>query len=46
VHVRTVWRATYVVKGVGTFTSSGDLISQNAQFSIQVKSGRAVLVAN
>lgn len=46
VQVHTLWRATYEVKGIGTFTSAGDLIHQNAQFSIQVKSARAVLVAN
>jgi len=46
VRVRTLWRATYFVSGIGSFSAAGDLIGQNAQLSIQVKSARAVLVAN
>lgn len=45
VQVRTVWRATYEVPGIGSFSTQGELINQNAQFSMIVRSGRAVLVA-
>ena len=44
VQVRTVWQATYVVPGIGSFNASSDGIGQNAQFSIRVKASRAVLV--
>jgi len=45
VRVRTVWRATYFVPGIGSFSATGDVISQSAQLPIQVKSAKAVLVA-
>lgn len=45
VEVRTLWRATYYVAGIGTFAMPGDLIEQSASFPIQVKTGRAILVA-
>ena len=45
VHVRTVWQATYLVPGIGSFRAVGDQIRQNAQFPIVVKASHAVLVA-
>jgi len=45
VRVRTVWRAVYEVPGIGSFSAQGDLISQNAHFQMNVRTGRSVLVS-
>ena len=45
IQVQTVWRASYLVPGVGTFAATGDPIQQSAQLPITVRVGRAVLVA-
>jgi len=45
VRVSTVWQANYEVSGIGTFAARGDLITQSAQFPVNVLSARAVLVA-
>jgi len=45
VQVRSIWRATYFVAGLGSFTTAGNLVGQTKQFPVLVRSGHAVLVA-
>ena len=46
IEVKTLWQATYSVAGIGVFAVSSDLIQQSKKFPIEVRTGRAVLVAN
>ncbi|NBU32693.1 MAG: hypothetical protein EBS36_05950 [Actinobacteria bacterium] len=44
--VRTLWQAKYTVLGIGTFTASGEAVTQQKTLSIRVLATRGVLVSH
>lgn len=42
--VSTFWQASYTVEGIGSFSTAGDLITQQASQPIQILSARSVLM--